>query len=236
MVKELRINNRIIAKEVRLVGDKGEQLGIMTMSQALELARKQNLDLVEVAPTATPPVCRILDYGKYKYEQAKKEHEARKSQKVSLLRQIRLRPKIGVHDFDAKARTAKKLLSDGAKVKVTIMFRGREITHPDLGWKLLQRMAESLSEEGSVDRPPLMEGRQMHLIMAPGPSQKKVETKTETKAVEAKTETKAKEALKKKVETKTETKAVEAKTETKAKEAVKETKAKEAVKETAKEA
>ncbi|MFC1909612.1 translation initiation factor IF-3, partial [Chloroflexota bacterium] len=139
IVKQLRINERITAKEVRLVGDKGEQLGIMLLEQAREVARKQFLDLVEVAPTAEPPVCRLLDYGKFKYEQAKKEHEAKKGQKVSLLREVRLRPKIGNHDFEAKARTAKKLLTSGDKVKVTIMFRGREITHPELGRKLLHR-------------------------------------------------------------------------------------------------
>ncbi len=159
IIKKLRVNERIIAKEIRLVGDKGEQLGIMPLIQAQETARKQNLDLVEVAPTAAPPVCRLLDYGKFKYEQAKKEHEARKSQKISLLREIRLRPKIGTHDFEAKARTAKKLLADGAKVKVTILFRGREITHPELGRKLLQRMSESLSEVASTERHPAMYGR-----------------------------------------------------------------------------
>lgn len=149
------------------MGDNGEQLGIMPLIQAQETARKQNLDLVEVAPTAAPPVCRLLDYGKFKYEQSKKEHEARKSQKISLLREIRLRPKIGTHDFEAKARTAKKLLADGAKVKVTILFRGREITHPELGRKLLQRMSESLSEVASTERHPAMYGRQMNIILMP---------------------------------------------------------------------
>lgn len=149
------------------MGDKGEQLGIMPLIQAQETARKQNLDLVEVAPTAAPPVCRLLDYGKFKYEQSKKEHEARKSQKISLLREIRLRPKIGIHDFEAKARTAKKLLADGAKVKVTILFRGREITHPELGRKLLQQMSESLSEVASTERHPAMYGRQMNIILMP---------------------------------------------------------------------
>jgi translation initiation factor IF-3 len=116
----------------------------MPLVQARELAKKSNLDIVEVAPTSVPPVCRLLDYGKFKYEQQKKEQQSKKSQKVTLLREIRLRPKIGVHDFDFKAKTARKLLADGAKVKVTLMFRGREITHPDLGWKILQRMAETL--------------------------------------------------------------------------------------------
>jgi translation initiation factor IF-3 len=174
IIKQLRVNERIIAKEVRLVGDKGEQLGIMPLIQARETARKHNLDLVEVAPTSVPPVCRLLDYGKFKYEQQKKEQQARKSQKVSLLREIRLRPKIGVHDFEAKARTAKKLLADGDKVKVTLMFRGREITHPDLGWKILQRMAETLSDVASLERKPVMEGRRMDIILAPAGSKPKV--------------------------------------------------------------
>ncbi|MFC1934795.1 translation initiation factor IF-3 [Chloroflexota bacterium] len=163
----MRVNDRIISKEVRLVGDKGEQLGIVPIIQARETARKHELDLVEVAPTAVPPVCRLLDYGKYKYEQAKKEHEAKKSQKVSSLREIRVRPKIGIHDFEAKARIAKKLLVNGNKVKVTVMFRGREITHPELGWKLLQRMAETLSEVASIERQPVLAGRRMNVILSP---------------------------------------------------------------------
>lgn len=139
----------------------------MPLSQAQETARKHNLDLVEVAPTAAPPVCRLLDYGKYKYEQAKKEQEARKSQKAPLLREVRLRPKIGNHDFEAKARVARKLLTDGAKVKTTILFRGREITHPELGWKLLQRMSETLKDVASLDRQPVMLGKQMNIILTP---------------------------------------------------------------------
>ena len=172
IIKKLRINEAIRAREVRLVGEKGEQLGIMPSSQALETARRHGLDLVEVAATATPPVCRLLDYGKYKYEQAKKEREARKSQKVALLREIRLRPKIGDHDFEAKRRTARKLLDEGNKVKVTILFRGREITHPEIGWKLLQRMTESLKEVASVDGQPLMEGRRMSIIVSLAAAQK----------------------------------------------------------------
>jgi len=172
IIKQLRVNERIRAQEVRLVGEKGEQLGVMPLSQAREIARKHNLDLVEVAPTAVPPVCRLLDYGKYKYEQAKKEQEARKNQKISLLREVRLRPKIGNHDFEAKARIARKLLADGDKVKVTIMFRGREITHPELGRKLLQRMIESLQDVASLDRQPVMEGRRLDIILAPATTQK----------------------------------------------------------------
>jgi len=139
----------------------------MPLYQALEVARKRDLDLVEVAATAVPPVCRLLDYGKFKYEQAKKERELRRSQRVSLLREVRLRPKIDTHDFEAKARSARKLLDGGDKVKVTIMFRGREITHPDIGLRLLQRMSESLKEVASVDRQPSMEGRRMNMILTP---------------------------------------------------------------------
>jgi len=147
-------------------------LGIMPLREALEVARRHNLDLVEVAATAAPPVCRILDYGKYRYEQAKKEREARRSQKVSLLREVRLRPGIGDHDFEAKSRSVKKLLGEGDKVKVTIMFRGREIIHPEIGWKLLRRMAESLKEISSLDRQPVLEGKRMNIILSPGATQK----------------------------------------------------------------
>jgi len=162
----------IRAKEVRLVGEKGEQLGIMPLSQALETARRYNLDLVEVAATAQPPVCRLLDYGKYQYEQAKKERELRKSQKVSLLREVRLRPKIDNHDFEAKIRSVRKLLDGGAKVKVTVRFRGREITHPEIGWRLLQRMSESLQGMASVARQPVIEGQNMTVILSPAAAQK----------------------------------------------------------------
>jgi translation initiation factor IF-3 len=187
------------------VGEKGEQLGVMPLVAARELAKKANLDIVEVAPTSVPPVCRLLDYGKFKYEQQKKEQQSKKSQKVTILREIRLRPKIGVHDFDFKAKTARKLLIDGAKVKVTLLFRGREITHPELGWKILQRMAETLGEVGTLERQPMMEGRRMDIIMAPAGAKPKV--KTEAKA-EAKAEIKT---------------AVKTATKTEAKTAVKET-------------
>ncbi len=168
------------------MGEKGEQHGIMPILQARELAKKANLDLVEVAPTSVPPVCRLLDYGKLKYEQQKKEQQARKSQKVLIQREIRLRPKIGIHDFNAKAKIAKKLLADGAKVKVTLLFRGREITHPDLGWKVLQRMAETLSDVATLERQPVMEGRRMDIIMAPTVTRpkEKVEAK-ETESAKA---------------------------------------------------
>jgi translation initiation factor IF-3 len=139
----------------------------MSRRQALETARKRGFDLVEVAPTAAPPVCRLLDYGKYKYEQAKKERELKKSQRISLLREVRFRPNIDDHDFDAKIRTIKKLLDEGDKVKVTVRFRGREITHPELGWKLLQRVSEVLQGLVAIARQPLIEGRSMTVILAP---------------------------------------------------------------------
>jgi len=170
--KELRVNETIRCKEVRLVGNKGEQLGVMPLYQAREVAKKHNLDIVEVAPTAMPPVCRLMDYGKYKYLQTKKEREARKNQKLSLLREVRLRPKIGEHDFEAKARKAKKLLEDGDKVKVTIMFRGRENTHPELGLRLLDRMQRSLKEVSSIEKQPTREGARLHIIMTPQTSHK----------------------------------------------------------------
>jgi translation initiation factor IF-3 len=166
------------------VGEKGEQLGIMPLNQALEVARRHDLDLVEVAPTAVPPVCRLLDYGKYKYEQSKKEREQRRSQRVSLLREVRLRPKIDNHDFESKTRSVRKLLGEGDKVKITVRFRGREITHPEIGWGLLQRMTESLQGVAAIARQPVIEGRNMTVILAPMAAQKVKEVK-EVKATEA---------------------------------------------------
>lgn len=187
IIKELRVNERIRGKEVRLVGDKGEQLGIMALYQAREVAQKHNLDIVEVAPAAVPPVCRLMDYGKFKYLQTKKDREARKSQKLSLLREVRLRPKIGQHDFDAKARSAKKLLEGGDKVKVTIMFRGRENTHPELGLRLLKRMSQLLEEVSSIEKQPTREGARLHLILAPLASQKSKTQEEAKKGQDAKT-------------------------------------------------
>ncbi len=181
IIKKLRVNEEIRTREVRLVGEKGEQLGVMILAQAREVAKSQGLDLVEVAPTAIPPVCRLLDYGKYKYEQAKKEREARKSQKLALVREIRLRPKIGDHDFNSKARSARKLLDEGDKVKVVVMFRGREITHPELGWQLLQRMAETVKDVASVEGQPLMEERRMNIILIPVPQKAKAKIREEVK-------------------------------------------------------
>ncbi|MFA5628990.1 MAG: translation initiation factor IF-3 [Dehalococcoidales bacterium] len=182
--KELRVNEKIKCKEVRLVGEKGEQLGIMPLFQAREVAKKQGLDLVEVAPMAVPPVCRLMDFGKFKYEQTRKEREARKAQKLSLLREVRLRPKIGDHDFEAKARLAKRLLEGGDKVKLTVMFRGRENAHPELGLRLLEKMFESLKEIASVEKQPTKEGARLHLILVPLPSAVKSKIKEEEKQEE----------------------------------------------------
>jgi translation initiation factor IF-3 len=171
-----------------LVGDKGEQLGVMPLYQALDLAKKKSFDLVEVAPTAVPPVCRMMDYGKFKYEQAKKEREMRKTQKISILREIRLRPKIGDHDFEAKTRSVKKLLQDGDKVKITIMFRGREITHADLGWRLLEKMMESLKGTVSIEKQPMMEGSRMFMILTPLSGQQAKSTTVQQAKTPAKAE------------------------------------------------
>lgn len=157
----------------------------MPLGQAREAARKHNLDLVEVAPTAVPPVCRLLDYGKYKYEQDKKERQLRRTQRVALLREVRLRPAINNHDFEAKIRLAVKLLNEGDRVKVTVMFRGREITHPEIGWKLLQRVAESIREMASVERQPILEGKRMSVIFSPLSIQK-VKEKEEKEKEEVK--------------------------------------------------
>lgn len=174
---------------MRLVGENGEQLGTMPLYQAREVAKAHSLDLVEVAPTAVPPVCRLLDYGRFKYEQAKKERTARKSQKAVSLREIRVRPKIGDHDFNAKATTARKLLVAGDKVKVTVLFRGREVTHPDLGMKLLQKMADTLKDAASVDSRPTMEERRMNMVLSPVVVQKpKPKAKQEVEIPDAENE------------------------------------------------
>jgi len=172
IIKELRVNERIRGTEFRLVGEKGEQLGIMLLYQAREVAKKHNLDLVEVAPMAKPPVCRLMDYGKYKYEQTRKEREARRTQRLSLLREVRMRPKIGEHDFEAKERSARKFLEGGDKVKVTVMFRGRENAHPELGLRLLERMSGSLKELASIEKQPTREGARLHVILSPQTTQK----------------------------------------------------------------
>lgn len=151
-----------------MIGETGEQLGVMPLFKAREIAKERGYDLVEVAPQSVPPVCRLLDYGKFKYEQTKKEHEARKRQKSVFLREVRFRPKIGEHDIEFKMRIIKKLLDEGDKVKVSVLFRGREITHPELGKELLDRVAKELGGAAIVEKAPEMDARRMIMIIAPG--------------------------------------------------------------------
>ena len=165
--ESLRINGEIHIREVRVTSATGEQLGIMPTREAMRLAEEQRLDLVEVAPKARPPVCRIMDFGKYRYEQQKREKEARKKQKVITIKEVKLRPNIEQHDYEVKLKHAMRFLGEGNKVKVTIMFRGRELSHPELGQEILDRVAEDLKDSIIVDRKPKLEGRNMIMIVAP---------------------------------------------------------------------
>lgn len=162
-----RINNRIRAREVRLIDENGTQVGIISVREAMALAEERGLDLVEVAPNAVPPVCRLLDYGKFRYEQSKKEREARRNQKQADLKQIRLMPKTDDHDLAVKANQARRFLIQGDKVKFNVRFRGREMAHPDIGRKMLEDISEQLREIAVVEQKPLMEGRVLSLLLAP---------------------------------------------------------------------
>lgn len=168
--QDLMINEEIRDREVRLVGENGEQLGVMPSKAALELAIEKNLDLVKIAPKAEPPVCKIMDYGKYKFEASKREKEARKNQKIVSLKEVRLSPNIDDHDFYTKAKNAIKFLKEGNKVKVTVRFRGREVHHAKLGENILLRFGEECSEVGTMDKRPKLEGRNMTMILSPGAS------------------------------------------------------------------
>ncbi len=166
--KDLRTNESIKVREVRLVGEDGEQLGIIPTLEALDMAQNQGLDLVEVAPQAKPPVCRILDYGKFKFEQDKKNRESRKKQKLVKMKEVRMQPKIETHDLDFKTKHIAEFLEMGSKVKVTIRFRGRELAHTELGRVVLEKIQERLEVPFAVDRKPAMEGRFMSMILSPG--------------------------------------------------------------------
>jgi translation initiation factor IF-3 len=163
----LFVNEQISAREVLVIDTDGTQLGVMPTAEALEIAEKKKLDLVNVAPAARPPVCRLMDYGKFKYEQSKKDREARKKQKLTTLKEIKLRPNIEKHDLAVKVKSSRRFLESGDKVKVTVMFRGREITHPEIAQRLCQRMAEDLAECAVVERVPKLEGRNMIMILTP---------------------------------------------------------------------
>jgi len=179
-VKDLPTNKRIRAREVRLIGEGGEQLGVVPLQKALQIAYERDLDLVQVASTATPPVCRILDYGKYKYEQTKKERKVKRGQRVGLLREVRFRPKIEEHDLQAKIKTTKKLLEEGNKVKVALRFRGREVVYPELGWKVLHRVTEALKEVAVVSNS-VNDAMSIAVVLSPVSLKKPKETGTDAK-------------------------------------------------------
>ena len=165
--KELQINEEIRDKEIRVITDDGEQLGIMSAKDALKEAEKRSLDLVKIAPNAQPPVCKIMDYGKYRFDKAKKEKEAKKNQKVIETKEIRLSVNIDTHDFDTKVNHALKFLKSGNKVKVSIRFRGREMAHAHLGNGIMERFAVAVEEVSNVDKPAKLEGRQMLMFLSP---------------------------------------------------------------------
>src|SRR3954469_11112594 len=164
---EPRINDRIRVPEVRLVGPEGEQVGIVPIGKALELAAESDLDLVEVAPMARPPVCKLMDYGKFKYESAQKAREARRNQALTVIKEMRLRLKIDPHDYETKKGHVERFLKGGDKVKITVMFRGREQSRPEMGYRLLQRLAADVSELGVVESNPKQDGRNMVMVIAP---------------------------------------------------------------------
>ena len=169
IARDQRTNRRIRAREVRVVGPAGEQLGVLTIEAALEQANQFGMDLVEVNPMAKPPVCKIMDYGRFKYEEKKRASEAKKKQVVVHLKEVKMRPKTEEHDYEFKVRNVKRFLEEGNKARITIMFRGREITHKELGQSLLEDVIKDVKEVGVVEQVPRMEGRQMFMILAPNP-------------------------------------------------------------------
>src|SRR5512142_1471310 len=179
-ITEPRINDRIRVPEVRLVGPNGEQVGIVRIEDALRLAQEADLDLVEVAPMARPPVCKLMDYGKFKYESAQKAREARRNQAHTVIKEMKLRPKIDPHDYETKKGHVVRFLKAGDKVKITIMLRGRGQSRPELGFRLLQRLAEDVADLGFVESAPKQDGRNM--IMVLGPHRKKTEARAERAA------------------------------------------------------
>lgn len=168
--KELQINEQIRDKEIRVIDSDGSQLGIMPSRKAMELAEQKNLDLVKIAPQATPPVCKIIDYGKYRFEQSKREKEQRKNQRVVEIKEVRLSLNIDTHDFETKKNHAARFISEGNKVKASIRFRGREMGHPELGTEIMKRFAEAMEDVANVERQPKLEGRTMLMFLAPKPT------------------------------------------------------------------
>ena len=180
--QEPRLNDEITARECRLIGFDGAQLGIYTVAQAQRVADDQNLDLVEIAPNAEPPVCRIMDYGKFKYDQAIKAKQARKNQSKIETKEMKFRPKIDVGDYTTQKKHVRRFLDAGNKVKITIMFRGREMAHPEQGLSILERLADDLKDVAVVENQPKMEGRNMHMLIAPLPGAAKKKKETNKKA------------------------------------------------------
>lgn len=166
----MQINEQIRDKELRVVDTDGSQLGVMPLKQALELAEQKNLDLVKIAPQAKPPVAKIIDYGKFRFEQSKREKEQRKNQRVVDVKEVRLSLNIDTHDFETKKNHAVRFISEGNKVKASIRFRGREMGHPELGEEIMLRFAEAMSEVANVEKPPKLEGRSMLMFLAPKPN------------------------------------------------------------------
>ena len=164
--QELPINGQIRAREIQLIGDEGEKLGVVSLKEALEIAEEKKLDLVLVAPNAKPPVCKIMNYGKYKFEQAKKEKEAKKKQKIAEVKEIRITPNIEEHDFGFKSKNARKFIEDGNKVKITVRFKGREVNNSKLGEDVLNKFIENLSDIANVDKQPKLEGRNMFIMLS----------------------------------------------------------------------
>ena len=164
---DARINERIRAREVRLVGADGEQIGVKPLPEALHIAREHDLDLVEVAPNANPPVCKIMDFGKFKYEQDVRRKESRRKTSNVVIKEMKFRPKIDEHDYTTKTKHVERFLNEGSKVKITIMFRGREMAHPELGKKILDRIAEQVKDVGNVEAAPRVDGRNMLMVLAP---------------------------------------------------------------------
>ena len=169
----VRVNERIRVREIRVIDDTGQQLGIMAPPQALTIARQKGLDLVEISPTAVPPVCRIMDYGKYQYQEQKRAREAKKHQKIIEVKEIKFRPKVDEHDYQFKKKHIERFLADGDKVKATIFFRGREMAHPEIGRRILERLVGELQDVAVIESDPQKEGNQLHTILAPRPGAKR---------------------------------------------------------------
>jgi translation initiation factor IF-3 len=164
----VRVNERIRIPEIRLIDEDGSHIGVIRTRDALEMARERGLDLVEVQPNASPPVCRLMDYGKFRYEESRRERESRKRQKSAIVKEVRLRPKIDEHDLETKGRQVQRFLEAGDKVKLSVLFRGREIAHQDIGRELLVKLSQQLAQVALIDQPPHMEGRTMVMFLSPG--------------------------------------------------------------------